>query len=92
MVILRSYREIWREALMDAAGPEQETRLPVRRIGARDGVYVIIGDRHEEAAEYMAEQLSTGLSLAQEIALGSEVEEMFNVALCIDYLPSEDKK
>ncbi len=49
-IILRSYREVWRDALRAKAGPDQVTRLPLRRIGARDGVYVITGDRHEEAA------------------------------------------
>ena len=54
-IILRSYREVWRDALRAEAGPDQVTRLPLRRIGAKDGIYVITGARHEEAARYMTE-------------------------------------
>ena len=84
-IILRSYREVWRDALRAKAGPDQITRLPLRRIGARDGVYVISGARHEEAARYMAEQLAAGLSLAAEIVLSGQVEDMFGVAVDIEY-------
>ena len=85
-IILRSYREVWRDTLRAKARPDQVTRLPLRRIGARDGVYVISGARHEEAARYMAEQLAAGPSLAAEIALAGEVEDMFGVAVDVEYL------
>lgn len=84
-IIPRSYREVWRDTLRAEAGPDLATRLPLRRIGARDGVYVISGARHEEAAQYMAEQLAAGLSLAAEIALAGEVEDMFGVAVDVEY-------
>ncbi len=84
-IILRSYREVWRDALRAEAGPDQVTRLPLRRIGARDGVYVISGARHEEAARYMEEQLAAGPGLAAEITLAGEVEEMYGVAVDIEY-------
>ena len=84
-IILRSYREVWRDVLRAKAGPEQVTRLPPRRIGARDGVYVITGARHEEAARYMAEQLAAVPSLAAEIVLAGQVEDMFGVAVDIEY-------
>ena len=48
-IILRSYREVWRDALRAEARPDQVTRLPLRRIGAKDGIYVVTGARHEEA-------------------------------------------
>ena len=84
-IILRSYREVWRDVLRAKAGPDQVTRLPLRRIGARDGVYVISGVRHEEAARYMAEQLEAVPGLAAEIVLAGEVEDMFGVAVDIEY-------
>ena len=84
-IILKSYREVWRDVLRAEAGPDQVTRLPLRRIGARDGVYVISGTRHEEAARYMEEQLAAGPSLAAEIALVGEVEDMFGVAVDVEY-------
>ena len=84
-IILRSYREVWRDALRADARPDQVTRLPLRRIGAKDGIYVITGARHAEAARYMAEQLVAGPSLAAEITLAGEVEDMFGVAVDIEY-------
>ena len=84
-VILRSYREVWRDALRAEAGPDQVTRLPLRRIGAKDGVYVITGARHAEAARYMTEQLETNPGLAEEIVLAGEVEDMFGVAVDVEY-------
>ena len=84
-IILRSYREVWRDVLRAKAGPDQVTHLPLRRIGARDGVYVISGARHEEAARYMAEQLAAVPGLAAEIVLAGEVEDMFGVAVDIEY-------
>lgn len=84
-IILRSYREVWRDVLRAEAGSDQVTRLPLRRIGARDGIYVISGARHEEAARYMEEQLAAGPSLAAEIALAGGVEDMFGVAVDVEY-------
>ena len=84
-IILRSYREVWRDALCAEAGPERVTRLPLRRIGAKDGVYVITGARHAEAAQYMKEQLAVNPGLAAEIVLAGEVEDMFGVAVDIEY-------
>ena len=84
-IILRSYREVWRDVLRAEAGPDLVTRLPLRRIGARDGVYVITGTRHEEAARYMEEQLAAGPSLAAEIVLAGQVEDMFGVTVDVEY-------
>ena len=84
-IILRSYREVWRDALRAEAGPDQVTRLPLRRIGARDGVYVITGAWHNEAARYMAERLAAVPGLAAEITLAGQVEDMFGVAVDIEY-------
>ena len=84
-IILRSYREVWRDALRAEAGPDQVTRLPLRRIGAKDGIYVITGARHAEAALYMAEQLAAVHGLAEEIVLAGQVEDMFGVAVDIEY-------
>ncbi len=84
-IILRSYREVWRDALRAEARPDQVTRLPLRRIGAKDGIYVITGTRHEEAARYMTEQLETNPGLAAEIVLAGEVEDMFGVAVDVEY-------
>ncbi len=84
-IILRSYREVWRDTLRAEAGPDQVTRLPLRRIGAKDGVYVISGARHEEAARYMAERLAAVPGLAAEIVLAGEVEAMFGVAVDVEY-------
>lgn len=84
-IILRSYREVWRDTLRAEAGPDQVTRLPLRRVGARDGVYVISGARHEEAARYMEERLEEVSGLAAEIALAGEVEDMFGVAVDVEY-------
>ena len=84
-IILRSYREVWRDALRAEAEPDQVTRLPLRRIGAKDGIYVITGARHEEAPRYMAEQLAAVPGLAAEITLAGEVEDMFGVAVDIEY-------
>ena len=84
-IILRSYREVWRDALRAEAGPDQVTRLPLRRIGAKDGIYVITGAQHAEAARYMTEQLETNPGLAEEIVLAGEVEDMFGVAVDVEY-------
>ncbi len=84
-IILRSYREVWRDVLRAKAGPDQVTRMPLRRIGARDGVYVITGARHEEVARYMAEQLEVVPGLPAEIVLAGQVEDMFGVAVDIEY-------
>ena len=84
-IILRSYREVWRDALRAEARPDQVTRLPLRRIGAKDGVYVITGARHEEAARYMTEQLAADPGLAAEIVLAGEVEDVFGVAVDVEY-------
>lgn len=83
--ILRSYHEVWREQIIANAGADEVTRLPKRKIGAGEGVYVITGKMHKEAAEYMQEQLDSGLSLAKEICLANEVEEEYEVAVTIDY-------
>ena len=84
-IILRSYREVWRDVLRVKSGPDQVTRLPLRRIGARGGVYVISGTRHEEAARYMQERLAAGPGLAEKIVLAGQVEDMFGVAVDIEY-------
>ena len=84
-IILRSYREVWRDVLRAEAGPDQVTRLPPRRIGAKDGVYVISGARHEEAARYMAERLASAPGLAAETVLAGEVEDMFGVTVDVEY-------
>ncbi len=84
-IVLRSYREVWRDTLRSEAGPEQVTRLPLRRIGARDGVYVITGARHEEAARYMAEHLASATGLVAQIMLTGKVEDMFGVVVDVEY-------
>ena len=83
--ILRSYREVWREQLKAEAGADEVTRLPMRKIGAAMGTYVITGKHHREAAAYMQEQLDKGISLAEEIVLASTIEEEFQVAVETEY-------
>lgn len=85
--ILRSYREVWKEQLRAAAAPDEVTRLPKMRIGAAMGVYVITGQQHAEAAEYMLGCLAEGLSLVQMITLAQLVEDEFQVDVSIDYGP-----
>lgn len=84
-IVLRSYREVWRDTLRGEAGPDQVTRLPLRRIGARDGVYVITGARHEEAARYMTERLASAAGLVAQIMLTGRVEDMFGVVVDVEY-------
>lgn len=83
--ILRSYHEVWRDQIKEAAGADEVTRLPKRKIGAAVGVYVITGSQHKAAAEYMQEQLEGGISLAEEISLTMRIEEEFQVAIDIEY-------
>lgn len=83
--IVRSYKEIWRESIKETAGADEVTRLPKCKIGAAEGVYVIYGHNHKDAAEYFLQQLKESSSLANQIVLADSIEEEFEVAIDIDY-------
>lgn len=85
MYIVRSYAEVIREDIKEHSAPDEVTRLPKRKIGQGYGAYVFTGKRHKEAAEDMLQTLESGITLAEEIKLLTDIERKYHVAVEIDY-------
>lgn len=71
-------RGVIRKQIIENSTDEQVTMIPAVNFG---DIY-IIGERHEEAAEYFKEKIVHCKTKGAEIKLHFEIEEKFNVALC----------